>query len=466
MTKQILTNISISCLIFLLTIGSVAAQQVNSFSVRQAVDYALKNSAQVKNALLDIQIQHQTNKEITAAALPQLTGNVNVNYNPNVAVQTFPNFIAAGTYGVLLKEGIKDGNGNPVQIPSDFGIIEAQFGSKYSAGAGVDLNQLLFDGQVFVGLQARKASIEFATTTAEVTNELIKANVYKIYYQLVVARKQIESLDANITRFEKLLADTREIYKNGFAEKLDVDKVEVQLNNLRTEKLKAGNQIEAGGVGLKFLLSMPPNEQLILTDTLSEQELKDNILDESYNYNNRKEFQQLTLLEKLNGFNVRRYKLSKFPTLALSGNYSKNAQRQKFDFFQGNYFTSSFIGLHLNVPLFDGGARNARIATAKLNLQKTRNNIEQFKLSIDNDVAQSRISFKSALATLDTQKKNIELAEKVYNTTKLKYEQGLGSNQEIYTAQTELKVAQNNYYSSLYDAINAKIDYLKATGKL
>jgi outer membrane protein TolC len=282
----------------------------------------------------------------------------------------------------------------------------------------------------------------------------------------VVGAKQIESLDANIVRFENLLNDTREIYKNGFAEKLDVDKIEVQLSNLRTEKLKAENQLLAGYAGLKFLMSLPQKDQLILTDTLSEQELKSNILDSSYNYLDRREFQQLTFLEKLNGFNIKRYKLSKLPVVALSANYSKNAQRQKFDFFQGQYFTSSFVGLRIDFPIFDGGAKNARINTARLNLLKTRNTLEQFKLSVDSEVEQSRINIKTALLTMDSQKKNIELAEKVYNTTKLKYEQGLGSNQEIYTAQTELKVAQNNYYSSLYDAIDAKINYLKAVGKL
>ena len=464
MKPKLTTNI----LLFLLSFTwlKTSAQQANAFTVNQAVDYAIKNSAQVKNALLDIEIQRQANKEITAAAFPQVNGNTHVSHFPNIAVQTFPNFIAAGTYGVLLKEGIKDGNGNPIQMPADFGIIEAQFGSKYIAGAGIDLNQLLFDGQVFVGLQARKTSIEFSTKTAEVTQEMIKANVYKIYYQLVVGRKQIESIDANISRFEKLLHDTREIYKNGFAEKLDVDKVEVQLNNLRTEKYRAENQIEAGITGLKFLMSMPQKERLVLTDTLSEEELKMNILDETYNYTDRKEYQQLTLLEKLNGYNIKRYRLSKLPTVALSGNYNKTAQRQKFDFLQGTYFTSSFIGLRINVPIFDGGAKNARIERAKLELQKTSNNIEQLKLSIDNDVEQARLKMRNALATMESQKRNIQLAEQVYATTKLKYEQGLGSNQEIYNAQTELRVAQNNYYSSLYDAITAKIDYLKAAGKL
>ncbi len=365
-----------------------------------------------------------------------------------------------------MQEGIKDGNGNPIQVPANFGIIEAQFGSKYTAGTGIDLNQLLFDGQVFVGLQARKTAIDFSSKSAEVTSEFIKANVYKIYYQLVVGKKQIKSIDDNIERFEKLLNDIREIFKNGFAEKLDVAKVEVQLNNLKTEKLKAENRIEAGLAGLKFLLSMPQKDKLVLKDTLSEEELKVNILEESYNYADRKEYQQLALLGKLNEFNIKRYRLSKLPTLALSGNYNKSAQRQKFDFLQGQYFTSSFIGLRLNVPIFDGGAKNARIEKAKLELQKTTNNIEQLKLSIDNDVEQSRLNMKNALATMESQKRNILLAEQVYRTTKLKYEQGLGSNQEIYNAQTELKVAQNNYYSSLYDAINAKIDYLKATGRL
>ncbi len=466
MKQTIVMRSVLTFLILVITYYIADAQQVNSFSVQQSVEYALKNSEQVKNALLDIQLQKQTNKEITAAAYPQLSGSVNANYNPNVAVQTFPNFIGAATYGVLTQEGVKNGNGNPIQAPSDFGFIEAQFGSKYTASAGVDLNQLLFDGQVFAGLLARKTSITYATTVAEVTSEQIKTNIYKIYYQLVIGKKQIASIDANINRFEKLLNDTREIYKNGFAEKLDVDKVEVQLNNLKTQKVKAQNDIDAGISGLKFLMSMPQKDQLILTDTLSEEELKQNILEQDYKYADRKEYQQLTLLEKLNGYNIKRYRLSKIPTLALSGNLSKNAQRQQFDFFKGQYFTSSFIGLHLNVPLFDGGARNARIASAKLDLLKTQNNIEQIKQAIDNDVAQSRIRMKSAVITMDDQKRNIELAEKVYNTTKLKYEQGLGSNQEIYTAQTELQVAQNNYYSSLYDAVNAKIDYLRAAGKL
>lgn len=455
-------------LVLLLLAGTQAnAQTVNQFSVKQAVDYGLKNSVAVKNALVDISIQKQTNREITASALPQISGSVNATHYFNTPVQPIPDFISPQIYGVLRDNGVKDGNGQVITGPSSFPDLPFSIVQPWSAGASIDVQQLLFDGQVFVGLQARSASIQLATKTAEVTQEQIKANIYKVYYQLVVGRKQVGSIDANIERFTKLLNDTKEIFKNGFAERLDVDKVQVQLNNLQTEKVKIESQLEVGYAGLKFLMNMPQKETLVLTDTLSEDELKANILDEQYDYKDRKEFQLLTVAAKLNEYNVKRYKLSRIPTVALFGSYQKNAQRSEFDFFKkGEWFTTSLIGLKINVPIFDGFARRAKIESAKLELQKTKNNLEQTKASIDNDVISSRLRMKSALATIDNQKQNVALAEKVYNSTKFKYEQGLGDNQEIYTAQSELKVAQTNYYSALYDAINAKIDYLKAVGKL
>jgi outer membrane protein len=467
MKKYRLKN-KLSLLLILLS-GSSFAQQTNNFSIKQSVEYATKNATQVKNALLDIKVQEQVNRQITSAAYPQVSGSIGATHYLNIPVQSLPNFISPATYQVLIDEGVKNGSGNAITFPNggDFGTIAAKFGVPWTASAGVDVSQLLFDGQVFVGLMARDAVLEFYKKTADVTQEQIKANVMKVYYQLVVGKNQLASLDANIVRFEKLLHDTKEIYKNGFAEKLDVDKVTVQLNNIKTEKEKIENMITAGNSGLKFLMGMPQKEILVLTDTLSEAELKSNILDETYDYKNRKEFQLLSVAEKLGGYNIRRYKLSKIPTIAAFGTYSKNAQRSAFNFFnKGDWFTTSLVGVKIAIPIFDGNRKNALIEQSKYELQKTKNNIEQLKNSIDYDVDQSRIKMKSALLTMDNQKKNIVLAENVYNTTKKKYEQGLGSNQEIYNTQTELKVAQTNYYSSLYDAITAKIDYLKAAGKL
>ena len=451
----------------LLSVGAVA-QQKNELSIKQCVEYANKNSVTVKNALLDVQIQNQTNRQITAAAFPQVNGSIGTTHYFDIPTTSLPDFISPATYQVLVDQGVKNGSGQTITFPSGgFGTIPAKFGTSWNASGGIDVSQLLFDGQVFVGLIARSAVLDYYKKITEVTQEQIKANIYKIYYQLAVGKKQIGSLDANIERFEKLLNDTKEIYKNGFAEKLDVDKVTVQLNNLNTEKIKVQNLLAAGNSGLKFLLGMPQKDELVLTDTLNEAELKDNILEQNYNYNNRKEMQLLGIAQKLGEYNVRRYKLSKIPTIAAFASYSKNAQRSSFNFFNnGDWFTTSIVGFKMAIPIFDGNSRNAHIQQSRYELQKTKNNIEQLKQSIDYDVEQSKIKMTSALLTVDNQKKNIELAEKVYNTTKLKYEQGLGSNQEIYNAQTELKVAQTNYYSALYDAINAKTDWLKAAGKL
>jgi outer membrane protein len=468
--KTALTGLAITLLLYAASAAAqdTAKQTIHHFSVQQAVDYGMKNATQVKNALLDVAIQKQTNREITAAALPQINASVTGTHYFNIPVTSLPNFIGPATYQVLVDEGVKNGNGQTIAFPSGgFGNIAAQFGVPWTVGAGVDFSQILFDGQVFIGLQARSTAMDLANKTAALTSEQIKANIEKIYYQLVVGQKQLGSIDANITRFEKLLHDTKEIYKNGFAEKLDVDKVQVQLNNLNTEKQKIQNQLVAGNAGLKFLLNMPQQDQLMLTDSLSDDDVKQDILDGNYNYNDRKDIQVLTAAAKLNSFNVKRYQLSRIPSIAAFASYSKNAQRQTFDFFgKGDWFTTSLIGVKIVVPVFDGFARRAKIENAKLSLQKTNNTLEQAKQNMDYEVATIRDKMKTAILTLDNQKQNIKLAEDVFNTTKKKYEQGLGSNQEIYNAQTELKVAQNNYYSALYDAINAKIDYQKATGKL
>ena len=164
----------------------------------------------------------------------------------------------------------------------------------------------------------------------------------------------------------------------------------------------------------------------------------------------------------------RRYKLSYLPSVSLSSSYYKLAQRNEFNFFKSGqpWFPSSSIALKINVPIFDGFAKAARVKTARLQLEQTSNNLKNLELSIDKEISETRTNLRSAVATMDYQKKNMQLAEEVYNQTKLKFEQGLGSNLEVTTSQTELTTAQNNYYGALYDAIVARVDFLRATGKL
>jgi len=440
----------------------------HEFSVKQAIDYAKKNNVYVKNALLDVQYQYQVNREITANAFPHINGSIGTTYNPNVATQVLPNFISPATYQVLIDEGVKDGSGNTIVMPDDFGFISAQFGTKFSASAGITLSQILFDGQVFVGLMARDATMRFAKKNVEVTEEMIKTNIYKIYYQLLVGKKQVEFVDANIVLWEKNLHDTRIIYENGFAEKLDIDRVSVVLTNAQTERRKLVSVLSNGYYALKVLMGMPAKDELVLTDTINDEMVKEGILgNNNYSYEDRKEFQVAQIGKELNEYNIRRYKLSQIPTVTLNGQYAKSAQRNKWNFFgKGDWFTISNVNLNIAIPIFNGFYTKSKIEQTKITLKKSENQIEALKLSIDSEVETAKNNFKSAITSMDFQKKNMELAEKVYEQTKKKYEIGTGNQTDINTAQTGLKEAQTNYITALYDAIIARVDFMKATGKL
>jgi outer membrane protein TolC len=255
------------------------------------------------------------------------------------------------------------------------------------------------------------------------------------------------------------------MHENGFAEKLDLDKLSVQLANLQTEKVSALTQVQNGYLGLKVLMGMPVKDSLMLTDSLNDEQIKNGILELSeFNYTQRRDYQYADLGVALGEFDVRRYKLSKLPTLNLNGYYNKSAQRNKFDFLgDGSWFNVSAVSLQLNIPIFTGMAANARIAKAKLALEQSLNQREALKINIDNEIESARNNFSTAVSTMDYQKKNMELAETVFQQTKKKFEIGTGSNTEITQAQTDMKAAQTNYINALYNAIIARIDYMKAT---
>jgi outer membrane protein TolC len=431
-----------------LSLQAISQQDsLHKFSVKDCVDYALKNNVHVKNALLDIEIQKQDNRVTTARALPAVNGSGSFTDNLLIQTQLLPGEFfgqPAGTY------------------------VPVKFGTQYYASGSVTLQQTLFDGQVFIGLQARKTSIDYRQKAAAVTQDVIRANIYKIYYQLIVSKIQIEQLDANIERAKDLLHVNTELNKNGFAEKLEVNRSEVQLANFQTEKLKALTNVVNGYYGLKFLMGMPQKDSLVLTDTVTEDQLKQGLLNEGvYDYNNRNDYQLYKSLNLLNEFNVRRYKLSYYPTLSLTGNFARIGQGNDFNVYsKGQWFNSAYVGLTLSVPIFNGFEKNANVQEAKLQLQQSQNTLDNLKDSIDNAVLQAVNNYHSAIATLDYQKKNVALAEDVYNQSQKKYESGLGSTLDINNAQADLRVAQSNYVSAMYDAVIAQIDYLYATGQL
>jgi outer membrane protein TolC len=215
-------------------------------------------------------------------------------------------------------------------------------------------------------------------------------------------------------------------------------------------------------------MGMPEKDSLVLTDSVTEDQLKQGLLNEGvYDYNSRNDYQLYKSLNLLNEYNVRRYKLSYYPTLSLTGNYARIGQGNEFNVFgKGQWFNSAYIGLNLSVPIFNGFQKNANVQEAKLQLEQSQNNLNYLKDSIDNSVLQAVNNYHTAISTLDYQKKNVALAEQVYNQSQKKYESGLGTTLDITNAQADLSIAQSNYVNAMYDAVIAQIDYLYATGQL
>ena len=440
----------LTSVLLLLALGLRAQQpsgaaDVHDLSVAQAIDYASKNSVFVKNALLDYQIQQESNRATTSQALPQVTGNLGWTDYVKIPTTVLP--------------------GEFFGQPGKF--VPVKFGTQYNATAGVSLTQVLFDGQVFVGLQARQASLDFYRKKQEVTEQQIRANITKIYYQLLVGKWQIDQIDANIVSQQALLHNSTEMFKNGFAEQLDVDKATVQLANLQSERIQVDYQLSNGYLGLKVLMGMPVRDSLHLSDTLTYDMIRNAVLSDDYKYSDRRDYQLLQINRQLNEFDIKRYKKEYIPTFKLNLNYSDNQYTNDFNLGQSmSWFPTASVGLNISVPIFDGFYKAANVRQARLRLQQTVNNIDSLKNRIDNDVKETQIRFTSALATLDFQKKNVDLAEKVYAQTRKKYEQGLGSNLEITTALSDQRTAQANYFNALYNAIAARVDYLNAIGKL
>lgn len=457
--------------LLMVSTSAVKAQTEYRLSVDEAVNLALKNVAEVKNLRIDSLKQWAQNKEIVGSALPQISGSAQVTHYLTAPLVLFPSAGATDIYRVLNEEGVKDGNGQTIPAKQEFSVNKFSFVQPWNVAAGVSLNQLLFQPDVFVGLIARKTSMEFVKENIKVAEDKVREQVQKAYYQVLIAQQQLTVLQLTLQRLEKLLADQEQLFKNGFIERLDIDKTTVSVNNTRSTETQLKNVIELGYASLKFTLGLAQNDKLVLTAKLTPELVKQNALDDgSFDYNSRSEVRLLNQVQKLQQLDVKRQKLGYIPTLSFFYQFQQQGvQNKNFSSFLGSnwfWYNSNLIGLNLNVPIFDGLQRKYKVKQAQFELEKTNNTIDNARKGIDFERNAAQINLRNAIINMDAQQKNLELAERVYNTTKKKYEQGVGSSFEVLTADTELQRAQGNYFEALYQAVVAKISYLKATGKL
>jgi outer membrane protein len=461
-----------SILFVLIFISSkISAQKKIEISVKHAVNIAFENVTELKNLRADSLLQWFRNKEIEGMAYPQISGTSSISHYLSLPLIQFPDASESAIYDVLNQNGVKDGSGNTIQKKDAFAVRNFSFAQPWNAQFGLSVNQLLFQPDVFIGLKARKTAMNFAKENIKVSEDKVKEQVYKAYFQIVIAEKQLQFLDKTIERLKKLEHDMNIMFQNGFAEKLDIDKVTVSLNNTQTTRTQIDNNIVLGYALLKQTLGLTQKDELVLTDTLSHNFVKENILtDGSFKYEDRAEIRLLNQAAELQKLDKQRYKLSYLPTIAMFYQFSQNGQANKsFASYTGKnwfWYNSSLIGLNMTIPIFDGFQKKNKIKQVDLNLLKVENNINNVKNLIDLEQVVSQSSLKNAILNIDVQQRNLDLAEKVYKTTKKKYEQGLGNSFEVLQTDTELQRSQSNYFEALYQAVVSKVSYLKALGKL
>jgi outer membrane protein len=450
--------------IFLLLLSGLShAQQRYELTVQQAVDLAYKNVIQLKNAQIDYRIQVAKNKEITGQALPQLSATAGANRYLQLPKFLFPDASQSGIYAVLIKEGLLP---NTTEIPTPT-LQQVSFQQPWNLNVGATLTQLLFQPDVFVGLQARRSALDYNTALIEQTREQIKDSAYKRYYAILIAQKQQAFLTETMTRLQKLYHDDSVMFKNGFAERLDLDKVQVQINNLQTNLNLVTSAVTLSNALLKFALGLSQKDTVVLKDELTNEAIKQGILEDSFRYEDRAEIRTLEVTRRLQTLDLKRYKLAYLPTVSLAGNYTITAMGQKF-FTNPNtlWINSSYIGLNVNLPIFDGFQRKYKVQQSQLTLEKLDNTIENVKQGIDLEQVASKETLRTALSNLDIQERNLELAQRVYNMTVLKFQQGLGSSFEVLQSDTDYQQAQSNYFNALYNAVTARVSFLYSLGKL
>jgi outer membrane protein len=448
--------------VLLITYSQLKAQQRYELTVKDAVDLAFKNLTDVKNAQLDYRIQEAKNKEILGQALPQLTGNVGGNHYLQLPKILFPQS-EEGIYSVLRREGLVSPT---TQAPPPSASLFS-FQQPWNLTAGATLQQLLFQPDVFVGLQARQTALNLSKEQLAQVKERVKDSAYKRYYAILITEKQLHFLNEGVKRLQKLYYDDSVMFKNGFVERLDLDKVQVQLTNLQTTRNIVDNSVRLAYAALKFSLGISQKDTVVLKDELSVDKIKEGILDETFNYSDRPEVRALENVKKLQQLDLKRNQLGYLPTVAAQANYTVNGMGQNF-FTDKNttWIRSSFIGLNINIPLFDGFQRKYKIQQSRFNVEKADNTLDYMKQVIDLEQVATKETLKNSLLNLDAQQRNMELAERVFNTTKIKFQEGVGSSFEVLQADADYQTAQANYFNSLYNAIVAKISYQRSLGKL
>ncbi|QOI97791.1 MAG: TolC family protein [Flammeovirgaceae bacterium] len=439
-------------LIAAFTLVSQALPAQQTLTLQQCIDYALENNPNIKSARAGVDASQAKVGEYLSSGLPQLTA----------AADLGDNFVIPTTFvpAQIFDPGAPEGALAPVQ-----------FGTKYTGRASIDLQQMIFSGSYFVGLKAARTYTELSRREQAATEIDLVANIKKAYYSVLVNKERNELVKKNYQRLDSLLRQTRIMYENGFAEKIDVNRIQVQFNNISQAIKTSATALDISLKLLKFQMGMPVNEPLTLADdlqTIHFEALREDF-SSNFSYHNRIEYSQLEINKALVGLDIKNTRVQYLPSLDFYGSYGASygtAVFSNFVAFGENWRTFGVYGLRINMPIFDGMRKSKIIQQKKSQMRQVENAQQLLKSRIDLEQAQYSLEFENNLTALKAQEENMKLAEEVYNVAVLKYQQGVGSNIEVIDADAAFKEAQTNYFTALYDALISTVDLEKAYGKI
>lgn len=430
-----------------------------TMSLEGAIAYAQTNNLEVKMARINIADAQEQIVERRAIGIPQLSASGSYQYFVDIPTQILPDFISPAVYGVLYQEGVLP----PGEIPEG-GTQAAQFGTTHNATGQLDLSALVFNGSYIVGLRAAKEYRVYVQEQLQATKANIRSQVVEAYVGGLILQENINTLDLNIENLGKILAETRALYNEGFVEQLDVDRLELSLVNLKTERDNLNRQLEIAENALKFTIGMPLEEEINLEDNMDDilASFNSDLLTQQISYSQRPEYRVASVGERLNELNVDIYRAGYLPTLSAFGSYQQSYLTN--DLSEGEWFPTTVVGLQLNVPIFDGLEKKAQVERARLDLEGARIQKKQLEQAINLEISNARSAFLSARERVANQKRSLDLAQRIYDTTQIKYREGVGSSLEITQAEQELYQNQANYNQALYDLLVAKAALEKAVG--
>ncbi|HOY20708.1 MAG TPA: TolC family protein [Haliscomenobacter sp.] len=434
-------------LVLLVSVFSSALFAQSTLSVKESVQFAVKNSPILQKAKLETRKSLEQIREYKSTGLPQVNASLGFTYNLKLPTQLIPNFF----------------QGKPDEL------VPVQFGTDLNTTAGAEVNQLLYSQQYWVGIKAIKAVGNFNSTVELKTEEDVAYNVVKLYYQVQTISKQKDLIEANLQQVGGLLKATDLQYQNGLAKKLDVDQLRVNLITLQTQLQNLELNYEQGLQALKFAMSMPQESQLVLSDTLSEVVMPN--VDPTYleaSYQNKLDLTLLDQQTTLQQLNADQLRATSWPTLRAFGNYNFQGQGNGFGELgkDQNWFSFSAVGLNVNIPIFDGFYRKSKVEQVKIDMLKIAEDRKQTMQSLQLQHSQAKQQLLSYWNTLNALRENRKVAEEVYNVTQKRYKEGVANVTEVLVAERTMREVQSNFLANLLQYQLAKVDLDYANGKI